>query len=236
MSVFTKEIMIESRDVSMSAKLRPSAFLQLFQEIAGDHSTAMGYGYEMTHTNHVMWIIVKNHVIFHELPSYTDRVVLSTWVTDRRHLMFPRYCRMETLDGRPLVDAASYYVLVDYYTRQSVFPEHLDIPHSDAPTGREIALPGRIHLPELTHSAPFTIPYSYIDLNRHMNNVKYVDLAEDELGLAQAGHELKELTIEYVNEAKLGETLTLSWANRDDNWYLAGNTDQRIFNLQLKYD
>ncbi len=236
MSIFKKEIMIESRDVSMSAKLRPSAFLQLFQEIAGDHSSAMGYGYEMTRANRMMWIIVKNHVVFHELPSYTDKVVLTTWVTERRHLLFPRYCRMETPEGKPLVDAASYYVLVDFDTRQAVFPEQFDIKHDDAPTGREIALPGRVRLPELTESASFTIPYSYIDLNRHMNNVKYVDLAEDELGLAAAGHEIRELTIEYVNEAKLGETLTLSWAGRDDAWYLTGSTDKRIFNLQLRYD
>ena len=236
MSVYKKEIMIESRDVSMSAKLRPSAFLQLFQEIAGEHSSSLGYGYEMTHTNHVMWIIVKNHVIFHELPSYTDQVVLSTWVSDRRHLMFPRYCRMETPDGRPLVDAASYYVLVDYNTRQAVFPEQFDIDHSGDLTGYEIALPGRTHLPGLTESAPFTIPYSYIDLNRHMNNVRYIDLAEDVLRLSQTGREIRELTIEYINEAKLGETLMLSWAEKDGIWYLAGNTDQRIFNLQLRYE
>ena len=236
MSIFKKEIMIESRDVAMNAKLRPSAFLQLFQEIAGDHSSSLGYGYEMTHANHVMWIIVKNHVIFHELPSYMDRVVLSTWVTERRHLLFPRYCRMETPDGRPLVDAASYYVLVDYYTRQSVFPEQFSIPHDDAPTGLEIALPGRIRLPELTQSASFTVPYSYIDLNRHLNNVRYVDIAEDMLGLSETGRRIRELTIEYMNEAKLHETMTLSWADKDDIWYLAGSTDKRIFNLALSYD
>ena len=236
MSVFKKEIMIESRDVSMSAKLRPSAFLQLFQEIAGEHSGAEGYGYEMTHANHVMWIIVKNHVIFHELPSFTDKVVLSTWVTERRHTLFPRYCRMETLEGKPLVDAASYYVLVDFDSRQAVFPEQYNISHFGEVTGNEIDLPGRIRLPELSGSAAFTIPYSYIDLNCHMNNVKYVDLAEDELGIAKTGRMLKELTIEYVNEAKLGETLLLSWAEKDGAWYLAGNTDKRIFNLELEYE
>lgn len=234
-TVFQKEYMIQSRDVNMASRLRPSAFLQLFQEMAGEHSSAMGCGYEMTHPNGLMWIIVKNHVIFHELPTYTDRVVLSTWVSDRRHLLFPRYCRMARPDGTPLADCASYFVLVDRNTRQAVFPEQFDIDHSGAPTGHEISLPGRIRFPELTQSASFTVPYSYIDLNGHMSNVRYLDLAEDVLGLSETGKHIEEFTVEYAGEVRLHETVTVSWAWEDGVCYMTGDTDRRNFNLKLKF-
>ncbi len=235
MNEYQKEYVIQSRDVNMQARLRPSAFLQLFQEMAGEHSSVMGYGYELTHPNGLMWIIVKNHVIFHELPTYMDRVVLTTWVSDRRHLLFPRYCRMARLDGTPLADCASYFVLVDSNTRQAVFPEQFEISHTGRPTGHEIALPARFRMPEPTQSAPFTVPYSYIDLNGHMSNVRYLDVTEDLLGLSETGKHIAEMTIEYANEVRLHETLTVSWAADGDTYYVAGDTDRHNFSLMLRF-
>lgn len=236
MSMFKKEFKIESRDVNMEAKLRPSAFLQFFQELAAEHAASLGYGYDYMQSKGLMWIIVKNHVIFHKLPSYGESVSLSTWTTGRRHALFPRFARMISACGEVLVDCASYFVVVDKKSRQAVFPENEGISISGEALGTEIALPGRIRAMEHTESAEFEVPYSYIDLNGHLNNVRYVDIAEDLLSVSERGRQVKELSIEYAHEALLHDILTVSWANEGPAYCINGSTDHTVFNMELIYD
>jgi acyl-ACP thioesterase len=86
------------------------------------------------------------------------------------------------------------------------------------------------------------VPYSFVDLNGHMNNSRYFDLAEDCIGAAAAGALLKEIAVEYQNEARLAETLSLRWGlqdtgNPEEQFYiLSGRTARDVFRMSLRYE
>jgi acyl-ACP thioesterase len=79
------------------------------------------------------------------------------------------------------------------------------------------------------------VPFSFVDLNGHMNNTRYFDLAEDMIGESAKGRQLKEISTEYSSEIKIGESMELKWGNEDDLYYLEGNTERRVFRMSLKY-
>jgi acyl-ACP thioesterase len=116
-----------------------------------------------------------------------------------------------------------------------VFPDRYGVHVDGVVTGHEIALPSPPRRAEGSDSMSFTVPFSYVDLNGHMNNTRYFDLVEDCIGAAAAGKELKEICVEYQNEARLGETLLLRWGEEEGNCFLSGETERPVFRMGLKY-
>ena len=96
-------------------------------------------------------------------------------------------------------------------------------------------MPGGVAKKETTCERDFTVPYSFVDLNGHMNNTRYFDLCEDCVGAAAAGRKLKGIGVEYQNEARLGETLTLRWGAEGESYFLSGETGRSVFRMRLDY-
>ena len=88
---------------------------------------------------------------------------------------------------------------------------------------------------ECTESRPFTVPYSYVDLNGHMNNTRYFDLAEDCIPAAAAGKMLRRIQTEYVSEARFGESFTVSWGAEDGEYFLQGEGEKPFFRMRMQY-
>ena len=103
-------------------------------------------------------------------------------------------------------------------------------------TGGEIDLPGPIRKMACDREKRFEVPYSFVDLNGHMNNTRYFDLAEDCVGAAAKGKLLKEIRTEYVNEARFGEELTLRWNGETGIVFLSGESSKPVFRMTLQYE
>ena len=69
-----------------------------------------------------------------------------------------------------------------------------------------------------------------------MNNVRYFDLAEDVLPPELHRMTLRELHVDYISAARLGEELTLRWGRDGDRWYLTGEAGKRVFRMLLVYE
>ena len=151
------------------------------------------------------------------------------------HVLFPRFYSLETFEGESLVKASALWTLVDSKTRKMVFPERNGIVIEEERTGNEICLPSPPKAIGCPNNGNFTVPFSFVDLNGHMNNTRYFDLAEDMIGESAKGRQLKEISTEYSSEIKIGESMELKWGNEDDLYYLEGNTERRVFRMSLKY-
>ena len=80
------------------------------------------------------------------------------------------------------------------------------------------------------------MPYSFVDLNGHMNNTRYFDLAEDCIGAAARGMLLREVQTEYVNEARFDEQLQLRWDREAGEVYISGESEKPVFRMILRYE
>ena len=104
-----------------------------------------------------------------------------------------------------------------------------------AECGREIALPTAPKGLPLTEEKPFAVPFSYVDLNGHMNNTRYLDLAQDILPASFRARTLCRIVTEYSGEAKEGDTLLLETASDENRFCLQGSLSQRVFRLVMEY-
>ena len=116
-----------------------------------------------------------------------------------------------------------------------VFPDRYGVVIEGIKTGREIALPSPPRRAQGEAATGFAVPFSYVDLNGHMNNTRYFDLAEDLIPAAAEGRSLREIAIEYANEAKLGDEIRVTLQADGDTFYVSGETEKKVFRLAMGY-
>ena len=236
MSVYRQELLLRSKDVDMYRRLRTSELFRLLQEASIRHTEQLGMGRDKTLDKGILWVLLLQSAEIARMPEYDERIVLKSWPGRTMHLLFPRYYRLETAAGEHLLSASALWSLVDEKTRKVVFPERYGVEIEGVVTGEEIALPSAPRRMDCTKSRPFTVPYSYVDLNGHMNNTRYFDLAEDCIPAAAEGRSLRAAAVEYANEVRFGESLRVTVEQNEGTWLISGDTEKRAFRMMMAYE
>ena len=233
---FERDYRIAYSDTDIKRQLRLSRLFTLLQEAATDHAALLGAGREKTLDRGILWIVTLQQATVRRMPVYDEPVRIVTWPGKPKHVLFPRYYRITDEHGDALIEASSLWALMDQNTRKAVFPEQCGILVPGMQTGMETALP-RAPKPPLTEETfAFTVPYSYVDQNGHMNNTRYFDLAEDCMPAALRARRLCGVQTEYSREARPDETITLKKELVGDTFLLAGESEgQKLFRLALSY-
>lgn len=235
MSVYEKSYRLLSSDVDARRRLRLSRLFTWMQEASIAHTTALGMGREKTLDRGLLWIVTLQQVKIDRLPVYDEDVRLLSWPGETMHLYFPRYYRLEDGAGKPLLTGSALWALMDQGSRKLAFPEEHGV-HIDGERGE-----GPLPLPAAPRPAQggereiFTVPYSYVDLNGHMNNTRYLDLCEDRMPADLRDRPIREIRAEYSGEAKEGESVTLSVERQQDAFLLSGDRERKLFRLNLLY-
>lgn len=235
MDVFRVKHILGNPDVNMYKKLKTSSLFNLLQEAASEHCLQLGFGSEYTINRGFLWVITRQKAEFISLPSYEDEITIETWPGPTRHVIYPRYYRVLDRAGNVLINASSIWTLIDADTRSVAGYDRHGIRLDGLVTGNEISLPRAPEQIPFSREQEFVVPYSYLDLNGHMNNTRYFDLAEDIISSPAAGDSLKALTVEYSNEVLLNETIKLKIGQDGKRYYICGDTDKHIFKLFLDY-
>ena len=235
MSVYREEILLRSKDVDLYRRLRLSRLFELLQEASIRHTEELGMGRDKTLDKGILWIVGLQRAEISRMPEYDEEIMLKSWPGKTMHLFFPRYYQMETEAGEVLLKASALWTLVDEQTRKVVFPEKYGVVIEGEVTGQEIALPTSPRKLELTEAVPFQVPYSYVDLNGHMNNTRYFDLAEDCIPASREGKPLRLIQTEYASEARLDDQLRVHWGQDGSSFYLQGEGEKPVFRMRMEY-
>ena len=236
MDVYQKTVRLRNADVDMHRRLRTSTLLTMLQEAAIAHVESIGMGREKTLDRGLLWIITLQRLSVRRMPVYDETFTISCWAGRTMHVLFPRYYRLTGENGELLAEGSAYWALIDQANHELQFPDAWGITIPGTVTGLESPLPRAPRALALTENAAFTVPYSYIDLNHHMNNVRYVDLAENTIPCEAHDHSLKSLEIEYSSEARLGQTIRVQWGKLGGVYFVEGEDERRLFRVRLEYD
>ena len=182
-----------------------------------------GLGNDMTLHRGLLWIVTRQELAVSRLPGLEESVTLRTWPGVIRHGIFPRHYDVVTAAGETLARGVAVWSLLHADSRTiETRPQDLGVTMEPVAVGTELPRPRTIRARETEKTAAFTVPYSAVDLNGHMNNARYLDLAEDLLTPAARAAAPGRLRMEYHNEALLGEALSLRWTEDDAGWYMEG--------------
>ena len=236
MKIYRQDFQVLSSDVDMTRTLRLSSLFTRLQAAAIAHTIDLGITRDKTLDKGLLWAVTQYRAVIHRLPQYDEKVTLLSWPGKTMHLYFPRYFRLVDTGGNVLFEAVSLWVLIDQKTRGIIFPESYDIYIKETVTGNELPIPGRIRRQETDSVFPFTVPYSFIDLNGHMNNARYYDLAVDHMPGEMHSRRLRELSSEHIGEAQLGDVMKLGCAVSDNSFYICGEKEKPVFRIKFTFE
>lgn len=234
--VWSREVKLRAKDVNMFRQLRTSRLFELLQEASIAHTEELGWPRETTLDRGFLWMIGLERIEIARMPAYDETVTLSSWPGPMMHVLFPRQYRIDDETGAAIIRGSAIWTLVDMGTRAMASPDDHGVVIEGVTTGDELALPATLRTEECDHEAQFTVPFSYCDLNGHMNNTRYLDVAEDHLAGPAKGRELAAISVQYTAEVRFGDTVYLRWHEDDESAYLEGEHDgKRCFALRLEY-
>ena len=236
-NIFKEDREITSMDTDFNLEVKPSTLFMMFQELSSKHSEILKIGKAATIDKNLHWVITRFDVEIIRMPKYGEKVVVSTYPGDNNPIFFLRHYYIEDNKHNVLVKANSVWAIIDGNTHRVVkdpFPNlKLPVEHRDD----ELAMPNKIvgNVDACVYQRRIT--YSDIDLNKHLNNTRYVELIQDAFDLSfYEQYKLKRIEINYNAELKAGDEVKIYRSN-ENPYILSGQKDgKEHFIARLTFD
>ncbi len=202
--------------VSDPVAITPSRLLYWIQEISGHHATSLGCGRAVLEEKDLFWAIIRNKLEILRLPKAGEEIRLRTWPMPTTRSAYPRATEGYDRDGNVVFRCVSLWVMMRFSDRAMVLPKHTGVNVPGITLGAELPFPGS--LPQIPMENPKSrqVQEEDLDINRHMNNCRYLDWAEDLFPESKKLSQGCRWTVCYLSEARLGDDLTLSFAAEED--------------------
>lgn len=193
-------------EADSNSRLTYHALLNYLQDSSTLHSEELGESGAQLLEQNMAWILSFWQICIDEMPMLSEDITVSTWPYSTKGLFGQRNFCVDNKDGKRMVCANSIWVLIDPRTGRPIritdevashYPDEpkLDMEYCD----RKILIPL-----EYEEKEPVTVQKYFIDTNKHMNNGKYVMVAETFL---PESFEVHEIRVEYKTAAVLGDVL-----------------------------
>lgn len=223
---FEKTFTIGSRDVDCFDHCRASALLGYLQDAAGLAATQFGASnYDVVEKYGHCWMVVRTGYALSRPLRWEDELTIKTWHRGGDKPMMYRDFDL-LVDGEKIGEAVSIWVLVSLADHTMARPDRFpEFPGTDGGALiRDTKLPRLKLPPDMVLAEERKLRYSDTDPNGHVNNARYADFLCDalELHAAPAGTFVKALHIDYLQECKAGQTLSLLTAQAEGKRYVQG--------------
>ena len=86
-----------------SSRLKPTSFMDLAQEAAGQHAVHLGFGYDDLIATNTAWILSRVNVKFIDAPKWREDITLTTWHKGLNRLFFLTSLQSRLSDPRQCV-------------------------------------------------------------------------------------------------------------------------------------
>ena len=193
---------------------------------AENHAKARGFGMMNLNDVNYTWVLSRLAIEMEEMPTVYEKIEVCTWIENLYRLFTNRNFSIVGEDGRAYGYARSVWAMINYDTRQPANLEGLEGEHFEPYLAPEIPCPiekqGRVKpLDDDCLVKVIDTEYSDIDMNGHVNSIKYMEHIMDLFPMEayENGRNLKRMEIAYMAESYYGDKLLLYKREIDENTF-----------------
>jgi acyl-ACP thioesterase len=190
---------------------------------AGNHSQKRGWGISALNENHHTWVLSRLSIEMTEMPRNYQHCQVSTWVESVMKLFTTRNFAIKDAEGNPMGYARSVWAMIDTETRRpcdlvTLYDgDLLNYVVSDEENVCPIEGHGRFRFRDAQLVRTLTTCYSDIDINGHVNSIKYIEHILNLFSRQQMERGIKRFEIAYKAESYMGDTLSFYIQPVNDN-------------------
>jgi len=217
--IWNESFSIRSYDIDSGGVATLPALCRFMQEAALNHAAHLGIGMSHLRTQDLVWVLARQRIIVHEFPRLNESIIIRTEPTGKDRLFCYRDFTMLDAADRPIGEAHTVWFVMDRLDKKPLRPDSYFIVRFD--DGSEGTPPTKLRkLPDpkmAEGTAHLRVTYRDLDMNEHVNNVRYIDWIIDSFPLEFIrNHTLKELEINYLAEALYDDKLSLGREDVED--------------------
>lgn len=229
--IFESNENIRLNDIGKDNKLKNESILQILESIAARHSDLVGYGVLDIEKTKASWILLEWKVQVIKRPLYGENLKIQTWGRYFQKAYTYRDFKILDEQGNICVIATSKWALINIEThgilrlteemKDLYKPEEISV-------FEEETLP-KLNIPkEFSNTIKYTVGRKDIDLNNHMHNTYYLNLAYEALPtFVYENRPYDSFRITYKKEICLNDKITCSYTFKDNKHIIVIQTKEK---------
>lgn len=229
--------------VDFTGKLTMGVLGNHLLNCAGFHASERGFGIATLNENHYTWVLSRLAIELKDMPKAYENFSVQTWVENVYRLFTDRNFAILDAEGTPIGYARSVWAMISMETRK---PADLLTLHEGSITEYicdkdcPIAKPGRIKVDDCTPCGSHQTKYSDIDLNGHVNSIKYIEHILDLFPLDMFKEKrVRRFEMAYVAESYYGDRLVFYRQQKGENEYdveIKKNDEEIVVRSKIIFD
>lgn len=218
LSFWVNRYMISGYVMDMKGRATLQILCNFMWETAGNHGYAIHTktvkdGIGSFYKKGEFWLLSRFYIKIYQYPSWNDVLYIRTWVKGSDKLFALRDFQLIGGDGNIIGEATSAWLLVDIASRR---PRRLNnhigsgfiLPDTHAVNRRLNKIQP---LTKPVASPFFQVRYSDLDLNNHVNNIKYINwILNDYPYKILSEYEIDDFEINYIAESFYGDEICIA--------------------------
>ncbi len=208
----TYQFVAEPFHVDFTGRLTLGVLGNHLLNCAGFHAAERGFGMATVNEENYTWVLSRLAIEMEEMPAQYESFSIDTWVEDVYRLFTNRNYAIRDKDGRPIGYARSVWAMINMHTRKPI--DLLSVNGGsirdficDAPC--PIDTPSRIKVDTGEETASLRAKYSDIDVNGHVNSIRYIEHILDLFPLEMyRTQRVRRFEMAYVAESYYDDTLS----------------------------
>ena len=187
--------------INLFGKLSTSYLFYQMQDIAWEHASILGFGYEHLKKDQQFWVLSRLLVKIDRRPEWGENFTLETWSRGTDGFFGYRDLNFVDKTGKNIIQATSSWLVLDLKSRRIVrLSEFNNFPkYEESVFGANAE---KVKQPKTEEKLQFTpVLFNEIDINQHFNSGRYLERIIDNYSFDfHEKYELAEFEINFMKE------------------------------------
>lgn len=202
------EVNVHPFEVDFRGKFTFPLLMNQLLNAAGIHANNRGFGISQLNAEDKTWVLSRAAIELYDYPKNEDVFEIRTWVEGLMRTFTLRNFEVVDSCGNVIGYARTVWAMIDMQSRKPVNLTELGIDKFIEKRDCPIERSGKIMLANDYTESKFSVKYSDVDINQHLNSAKYVEHIVDVFSLQDLREkDIRRFEIEYIEECHFGEEI-----------------------------
>ncbi len=216
-----QQLTTKSYFINRFGKLSTSYLFYQMQDIAWEHASILGFGFEHLKKEQQYWVLSRLLVKIERRPEWGEDFSLETWSRGTDGFFGYRDFNFVDKSGKNIIRATSSWLVLDLASKRIVrLTDFNNFPKYEESVFGENA--GKIKSPKSESVPEYTsVRFNEIDINQHFNSGRYIERIIDSYSFDfHSRNDLAEFEVNFQKEGFPGDRLAVKKQELDANNHL----------------
>ncbi len=229
--IVENKYIINEKQVNSAGEFRTQELFEILTEMGGIHSEMIGNGSDVLMAKKLSWVLLTWKIKFIKRPKLNDEILVKTWVRKSDGITSVRDFEVYNSEDEKIIIASSKWCLINLETRRPVrFDDELS--NAYAPEDKNVfgeELPRVKEPQEYELEKEYVIQKEDIDVNGHVHNSNYLDVAFDVIpGFDESKKNYDNVLIEFKKEIMYEDNVRVHYKNEEGKDIVALKVDGKL--------